>query len=132
VEGDRIVHRRLLGIALAGLASLSLAACQQDPRSGVVAVPVQAACDTSFRVVNNSSGTVTQLYFSHSSQRGWGNDQLGSSVLAPGRFVNYRAANTGAYDFRVVWANGQASELRGVNVCRASQITVTNRGLVAT
>jgi hypothetical protein len=131
VEGDRIVHRRFFGIALAGLASLSLAACQQDPRSTVVAVPVQAACDTSFRVVNNSSATVSQLYFSHSSLRGWGNDQLGSSVLPPGRFVNYRAANTGNYDFRVVWSNGQASELRGVNVCRASQITVTNRGLLA-
>jgi len=124
------VHRRFLGIALAGFASMGLAACQQDPRSTVVAVPV-AACDTSFSVVNNSSLTVRELYFSHSSLRGWGNDQLGSSMLPPGRFVNYRAANTGAYDFRVIWTNGQAAEIRGVNVCRAARITVTNRGLQA-
>ncbi|WP_237216166.1 hypothetical protein [Falsiroseomonas oryziterrae] len=123
--------RRVFGMALAGLLALPLAACQQDPRSTVVAVPVQAVCDTSFRVSNQSSATVAQLYFSHSSQRGWGADQLGASVLPPGRFVSYRAANTGNYDFRVVWTNGQAAELRGVNVCRASQITVTNRGLVA-
>jgi hypothetical protein len=45
--------------------------------------------------------------------------------------VNYRAANTGAYDFRVVWTNGRAAEIRQVNVCRASRITVTDRGLIA-
>jgi hypothetical protein len=58
-------------------------------------------------------------------------DQLGQSVLPPGRFVNYRASNAGNYDFRVVWTNGRAAEMRGVNICRASQITVTNSGLVA-
>ncbi|PWS35552.1 hypothetical protein DFH01_18310 [Falsiroseomonas bella] len=96
----------------------------------MVVVPTQA-CDTSFAVTNQSSGTVAQLFFSHSSQSGWGADQLGQSVLPPGRFVNYRAANTGAYDFRVVWTNGRAAELRGVNICRASRITVTNNGLIA-
>jgi hypothetical protein len=121
----------MFGVALAGLVALPLAACQQDARNPVVVVPVQAACDTSFRVSNQSSLTVSQLYFSHSSQRGWGSDQLGSAVLPPGRAVSYRAANTGNYDFRVVWTNGQTAELRGVNVCRASQITVTSRGLVA-
>lgn len=120
---------RRFGFAVAGLAALALGACTPQAQN-VVVVPSQA-CDTSFRVVNNSSLTVRSLYFSHSSLAGWGNDQLGSSVLAPGRFVNYRAANTGNYDFRVVWTNGQAAELRGVNVCRASQITVTNRGLAA-
>ncbi len=120
---------RRFGFAVAGLAALALGACTPQAQN-VVAVPSQA-CDTSFRVVNNSSMTVNQLFFSHSSLSGWGNDQLGSSVLPPGRLVNYRAANAGNYDFRVVWANGNAAEIRGVNVCRASQITVTNRGLVA-
>jgi hypothetical protein len=93
-------------------------------------VPAQA-CDTSFRVVNASSGTVQALYFSHSSRSGWGTDQLGSGVLPPGRALNYRAANTGNYDFRAVWSNGRAAELMGVNVCRASVITITDRGLRA-
>ena len=120
------MHRRLLP-ALAGLAALGLAGCVDDRQP----VASGAGCDTSFRVVNNSSGVVERLYFSHSSRSGWGNDQLGSSVLAPGRLVNYRAANAGNYDFRVVWTNGRVAELMGVNICRASQITVTDRGLLA-
>lgn len=122
--------RRLMLGALLGGSALVLGACQQEPQRSVVVVPTQA-CDTAFSVVNNSSATVERLYFSHSSLRAWGNDQLGTSVLPPGRFVNYRAANAGSYDFRVVWSNGQATELMGVNICRASRITVTNRGLVA-
>jgi hypothetical protein len=125
-----VVNRRLFPASVLGLAALVLAACQDEPRRTAVIVPTQS-CNTAFRVVNNSSGTVGQLFFSHSSQSGWGADQLGRSVLPPGRFVNYRAANTGAYDFRVVWTTGRAAEIRQVNVCRASQITVTDRGLFA-
>jgi len=115
--------RRLLPAA----ALLALAACA--PPQQVVMAP--QGCDTSFRVVNQSSGTVERLYFSHASFGSWGNDQLGQNVLPPGRSASYRAANTGYYDFRVVWQNGQASELRGVNVCQAGTILVTNRGLSA-
>ncbi|MGG5812334.1 hypothetical protein [Falsiroseomonas sp. CW058] len=123
--------RRIVTKGLTAASALLLAACQ-EPAQRVVVVPAQATgCDTSFQVVNSSSATVERLYFSHSSLSGWGNDQLGSSVLPPGRLVNYRAANTGSYDFRVVWTNGRAAELRGVNVCRASRITVTNGGLIA-
>jgi hypothetical protein len=124
------MRRRLLPVAVLAAAAFGLGACQQQAAQQVVLVPTQA-CDTSFSVVNQSSVTVQNLQFSHSSQSGWGPDQLGQSVLPPGRFMNYRAANAGNYDFRVVWTNGRAAELRGVNVCRASRITVTNNGLIA-
>ena len=124
------MHRRLLPAALLGAVSLTLAACQQEPQRSVVVVPTQA-CDTSFSVVNNSSGTVQSLYFSHSSLGAWGADQLGANVLPPGRFTNHRAANAGNYDFRVVWTNGRRADLMGVNICRASRIIVTDRGLIA-
>jgi hypothetical protein len=88
-------------------------------------------CDTRFQVVNNSSLTVMQLFFSHSSISNWGVDQLGQNVLPPGRVWNYRANNAGNYDFRVVWQNGRAAELRRVDICRASRIIVTNSGLYA-
>ncbi len=115
------------------VAALLLGACtpQQPQQVVVVQQPVAQACDTSFVVVSNSGATVERLYFSHASLGSWGNDQLGQSVLPPGRQVAYRAANAGSYDFRVVWANGRAAEIRGVNVCRASRITVTNGGLLA-
>ncbi|MFL1463342.1 hypothetical protein ACI6QG_14145 [Roseococcus sp. DSY-14] len=111
------------------VAPVLLAGCVQP---GVATAPVATmACDTSIRVSNQSSGVVQQLYFSHSSLNAWGADQLGASVLPPGRFVNYRMNNPGNYDFRVVWSNGQAAELRRVNVCAASQVIVTNAGLRA-
>ncbi|MGK7864380.1 hypothetical protein [Falsiroseomonas sp. E2-1-a4] len=122
------MKRRQIGML--GAMALALSACVQEPQRTVVVVPSQS-CNTAFRVVNASSRTVERLYFSHSSINGWGNDQLGSSVLQPGRQVSYRAANTGNYDFRVIWNNGQAAELRRINVCAASRITVTNSGLRA-
>ncbi|MBY0336354.1 MAG: hypothetical protein K2X11_07060 [Acetobacteraceae bacterium] len=125
-------------LALAALgAALFLGACTPQTQivQPVVAVapvaPRAVACDTRFRVVNNSSATVAQLFFSHSSLAGWGADQLGANVLPPGRVANYRAANAGNYDFRVVWSNGRAAELMRVNICAASQITITNSGLIA-
>ena len=114
------------------LGLLSLAACVAPPPVGYAPIMVeQRSCDTSFNVVNASSYTVQELYFSPAAMRAWGNDQLGQNVLPPGRRASFRAANTGAYDFRVVWNNGRAAELRGIDVCVASTITATNTGLLA-
>ncbi len=125
-----MVRRALLALPLLAV----LPGCVPPPGQPVGYVqqaPVRASCDTSFRVVNNSTMTVERLYFSHASMGNWGADQLGQNVLPPGRFGSYRAANVGAYDFRVVWANGRSAELRGVDICRASTINVTNGGLRA-
>lgn len=121
-----MLRRGLLALSLSG----GLAACAPQAQTVYVQQP-RASCDTSFRVVNASTMVVERLYFSHASLGQWGADQLGTNVLPPGRAMNFRAANTGAYDFRVVWANGRPAELRGVNVCAASTITVTNSGLRA-
>ncbi|MBR0679543.1 hypothetical protein GXW74_03530 [Roseomonas eburnea] len=126
-------RRKLLALsALAGATAVAACAPQTVyvPQPTYVA-PAPVACDTRFQVVNNSSLTVMQLFFSHSSINNWGPDQLGQNVLPPGRVWNYRAANAGAYDFRVVYANGRAAELRRVDICRASRIIVTNSGLYA-
>jgi hypothetical protein len=125
------MFRRGWALALLGVAGLAVSACTDQPRQQqAVIVPTQS-CDTQFRVENRSSATVQTLQFSHSSQSGWGVDQLGQDVLPPGRAKLYRAANTGNYDFRITWANGRAAELLRINVCRASRIIVTDRGLVA-
>lgn len=119
--------------AIAALASAALLGACVPPQpyvQPVVAAPPRV-CDTSIRVVNESSSVVQQLYFSHSSLGSWGADQLGANVLYPGRSVNYRLNNPGSYDFRIVWNNGRASEIRQINVCVASRIIVTNRGLSA-
>ncbi|SHJ50857.1 hypothetical protein SAMN02745194_02717 [Roseomonas rosea] len=114
------------------VALLALGGCvQPEPQVVYVQAAPRVGCDTRFNVVNQSSYTVEQLYFSSSSLGSWGNDQLGRNVLPPGRATSYQAANQGAYDFRVVWGNGRAAELRGINVCVASTITITNSGLKA-
>lgn len=124
------MFRRGLGIVMLGIAGLGMAACTDQPQRQVVLVPTQS-CNTEFRVENRSSAIVQTLQFSHSSLGGWGVDQLGQDVLLPGRFNNYRAANAGNYDFRVTWGNGRAAELLRVNICAASRIIVTDRGLIA-
>lgn len=35
------------------------------------------------------------------------------------------------HDFRIVWENGRSSELRNVDVCRVSRVSITNAGLRA-
>lgn len=110
------------------LPPVALSACTSDG----VSQPVHAGgCDSRFQVVNRSSGVVERLYFSSSNNNEWGADQLGQNVLGRGRMATYRASYAGNYDFKVVWSNGESAELRQVNVCRASRITVTNNGLSA-
>jgi hypothetical protein len=94
------------------------------------ALPAAAQCDTRFVLVNNSSVTVREFYFGPSSNPNWGPDQLGANVLAPGQSVAYQGAQPGAYDFRVVWMNGQASQVMGANICVLSRVIATNNGLV--
>lgn len=127
--------KRLTAIAALASATLLGACVQPQPYQPVMSGPVVVAptrvCDTSIRVINQSNYVVHQLYFSHSSLGSWGNDQLGANVLPPGRAMNYRLNNPGNYDFRIVWNNGRAAEIRQINVCVASQIIVTNGGLSA-
>ncbi len=107
-----------------------LGACTPDARQPVVASN-QVACDTSIRFVNNSSVTVLNLYYNPAGNPNWGPDRLGQNVLRPGATSNVRLSFARPYDFRVVWDNGRAAEIRNVNICRASQIVVTNAGLRA-
>lgn len=123
--------KRLTAIAALASATLLGACVPPQPYVQPVVVAPGPGCDTSIRVINESNYVVERLFFSHSSLGTWGADQLGANVLYPGRSVNYRLTNPGNYDFRVVWAGGRATEIRQINVCVASQIIVTNRGLSA-
>jgi hypothetical protein len=124
--------RRLLPAAFALMGAAAVSACAPQ----TVYVPVTSgvpapSCDTRFQLVNNSSRTILTFQYSHASLSSWGVDQLGANVLAPGQVFNARAANAGAYDFRITWVNGGAAELRNINICVASRIYVTNRGMYA-
>ena len=130
------MFRRKLFALLAVLGAGTLAACAPQtvyvPQPTYVApAPSLQGCDTRFTVVNNSSRPVYSLQYSHASRNDWGPDQLGQAMIPPGGAWNARAANAGAYDFRITWNGGGAAELRNINICRASRIYVTNRGMYA-
>ncbi|NGM21980.1 hypothetical protein G3576_18285 [Roseomonas stagni] len=94
--------------------------------------PAQAQnCDTRFNFHNRSSRTVTEIYFDRSSNPNWTRDELGADVLPAGRSRTFRAAYSGLYDFKAVLETGQSVELRQVDICRITDVTVTDRGMSA-
>jgi hypothetical protein len=96
------------------------------------AAPAFAQCDTRFTLRNNSGAQVNEFYFGPSANSNWGRDRLGENVLPNGRSVSYTPGGRGgAYDFKVVWASGETAELMRVNICEASEIIATRRGLEA-
>ncbi|HEY4251985.1 MAG TPA: hypothetical protein VGM87_12315 [Roseomonas sp.] len=97
-----------------------------------LAAPAMAqSCDTSLQLVNRSSTTVLEFYFSTSSDANWGTDRLGTEVLAAGQTKNFDTGAPGAHDFRVVLDGGRNAELRNVDICVTSQIVVTANGIEA-
>ncbi|MBU8537440.1 hypothetical protein [Falsiroseomonas tokyonensis] len=96
------------------------------------AAPAAAQCDTRFTLRNNSGSQVNEFYFGPSSNSNWGRDRLGENVLPNGRQVSFTPGGRGgAYDFKVVWASGETAELMRVNICEASEIIATPRGIQA-
>lgn len=91
----------------------------------------RAGCDTNIRFENTSSITVTNLFYNPAPVATWGTDRLGQNVLRPGATSNSRMSYARPYDFRIVWGNGRSSELRNVDICRVSRISITNVGLRA-
>lgn len=119
----RLSRAAFLGLA-AALTMLSAGPARAEIRT------VQS-CDTSMRFTNGSGRTVAQLFYNPTGNPNWGPDRLGQNVLRPGQSTSVRLQHARPYDFRMVWDNGQASELRNVNVCVIGEIVATNQGLRA-
>ncbi len=107
-----------------------LGACVPDARQQPT-TSARPGCDTSLRIVNTSSVTVLNLHYNPGPVADWGPDRLGQNVLRPAAVLNVRLAQARPYDFRIVWENGRSSELRNVDICRATQISITQVGLRA-
>jgi hypothetical protein len=81
--------------------------------------------DPSFRVVNNTSMIVNELYASPASQRDWGRDRLGRDVIRPGaNYIVRLPAGECVYDIRVVYQGGSSEERRGINTCNLTDLTL--------
>lgn len=104
---------------LAALAVVSAAAALPSAAS--------AQAQQDFALVNRTGFTINEIYVSAANQRNWGRDLLGADTLATGRTFNVRfSPNTRAcdWDIRVVYADGDQSEFRGVNLCSVSRVSL--------
>lgn len=119
-------HVRTLMLRLLPL--LLLAACARGNSP--------AGCAPSAARLENLSGqAIEQLYLSPVGTP-WGADLVardgGGRESLPSRAgLPLRFEGIGPYALRVVWVNGQAAELRGINGCTTLRITIRDDGLRA-
>ena len=92
------------------------------------AVPLYAQ-DLQFDLVNQSSVDLHELYVSAHNVDAWGEDVLGTDVLASGDNVSVTVSNdqdTCDYDLRFVAKDGSAIERDHVDLCTISVFTLTD------
>ena len=84
-----------------------------------------ATDDPSFRLVNRGRSPVDQVYATLTGVESWGEDRLGDATVAPGQSKVIRLPSGSClYDVRIVYANGEATEKRRVNLCTITDLRV--------
>ncbi len=86
----------------------------------------KAADDPSFRLVNQASQPVTELFATPAGDARWGQNRL-DTPLPPraGRVIAIaKQPNTCLYDLRVVFADHSARERHRTDLCRVSELPV--------
>lgn len=93
--------------------------------AGATRTQAPAADDPSFRLVNRGRQAVNAVYATPAGVRNWGQDRLGDDTVAPGASRAVRLP-TGqcSYDVRIVYANGDATERRDLNLCAVTDLPV--------
>lgn len=85
----------------------------------------QTTNDPSFRLVNRGGSEVNEVYASLSGNESWGRDRLGDDTVPAGSSTIIRLPSGQClYDVRVVFANGEATERRRVNLCTITDLRV--------
>jgi hypothetical protein len=86
------------------------------------------------RLENLSGQAVEQLYLGPAgASRGapWGADLVTGDALLSGAGLPLQFEGRGPYALRVVWVNGQAAELRGIDGCTTLRVIIRDSGLRA-
>lgn len=128
-------------LVLAAAAATLLAACGSG---GDAAAPAEAAAapaagapaaaeaagvaEVKFNLKNATSFTLTHLYMSPAASNDWDNDILGEQVVAAGETAEVSiddGVESCMYDLRADFDDGDAIDVRGVNVCEIEGTTVT-------
>lgn len=85
----------------------------------------QAPPQRELTVTNQARQPIRELYVSVATSDDWGDDRLGTAGLAPGRPFRVRLGRMRdcRFDLRVVYADEQSEERRGVDICRNRQVS---------
>ena len=85
----------------------------------------EATDDPSFRLVNRGRADVNEIYVSRTGEDSWGRDRLGDDTLPGGGTRVIRLPNGPCtYDVRIVFANGETTEKRQLNLCVITDLRV--------
>jgi hypothetical protein len=90
---------------------------------GLAGAAMAQTTDPSFRLNNRGNQTIMELYVSSSADSNWGQDRLGTNVLAPGQSFIVRLPDRQCQnDIRIVVEGGRATERRNINTCELTDI----------
>lgn len=104
-------------------------------KSGVIAIAAVMfavpafAEDLVFDLINDSSVDLHELYVSAHASDEWGDDVLGTDILASGENGSVTIADGEAtcdYDLRFVSKEGDALERNDINLCEMDSFTLTD------
>ena len=92
----------------------------------VAAPSFAASSDSDVIIVNKSSWSIHELYFSPVDDDEWGDDQLGAQTIEPGEKFTLSGVPCDSWDVRVVDEEGDACVVEDVALCADTDKWVIN------
>lgn len=120
-------------LVLAAAAAALLAACGSSEDKAAPAPAEEAAeaagvAEVKFNLQNATGYTLTHLYLSPAASDDWDNDILGEQTVSAGETAEVSiddGVESCMYDLRADFDDGDAIDVRGVDVCKIEGTTVT-------
>jgi len=85
------------------------------------------AGDQDFKLVNKTGYDIAQVYVSPMKSDNWGDDVMGSDVLADGSAVDitfHHSTTACHWDLKVVYTDKETAVWHDVNLCEIEKITI--------
>ena len=90
-----------------------------------------AQAQQNFSLINRTGYQINEVYVSPSASNSWGRDILGDGVMPSGTRRNItfpQRTRACMFDLRVIYADGERGEVREINLCEVSNVTLTWNG----
>ena len=89
-------------------------------------VPAKPANDPTFRLINTSDKTITQVFATPAGRDNWGKNRLDKDTLLAqgGHLFKLPRDGNCIYDLKVVFIDGGFREKKGTNLCKLTDLPV--------